>query len=832
MTTNRPPHPEFAAMTKMTSDLMATNPELELAYRYISHTNRHVFLTGKAGTGKTTFLHRVKAEIPKRMAVVAPTGVAAINAKGVTIHSLFQLPFGTLMPERMKQEVRTRRFSQKKQDLIKSLDLLIIDEISMVRADMLDAIDAVLRHVRRREEPFGGLQLLMIGDLHQLPPVVKDSDWREMRELYKTSYFFASLALQKARAQVIQLKHIYRQSDDVFINLLNKVRNNRMDQEVFDTLNSRYRADFRPDDAEGYITLSSHNHTSLAINREKLTQLQGKAYTFKASVTGEFPESMYPNEAELTFKIGAQVMFNKNDLGDYRQYFNGKIGTITAIEQDEITVSCPDDTKVTVSPVVWENRKYSLGANKEVQEDIVGTYEQHPLKLAWSITIHKSQGLTFENVVIDAQAAFAHGQVYVALSRCKSFEGIVLRTPIDLSSVRTDSVVKNYSSVSEQNQPTVSDLLRDKHAYQADCLRELFNFNYVERAARWLHRGLLENEKSIQGDTLESYTRLLKIMDEELVLIGNKFLPRLELYFRNATLPSENQELTERLEGAAPYFIKLFSQKILPEIKDFAVLTDNKAIEGNIAKRVSDLYHLLFVKYRVFMALDAGFDTATYVKARADADIDFLKVVSGEPKSNLSKVPKNIANRELYLQLVTWRQRVALAEDVSAFTVISNKAMLEISNVLPTSKASLLRIGGFGKTRCDKYGKEVLEIIDNYLKEAKIPGDLLVHATKDEPKKDTKVASFELFEAGKTIAEIATARNLKETTIFTHLAHFVLEGSLDQSSILDAETHATLLPYFQENTEPELKKAFEHFNGKYDYGQLRLVRELVALEEE
>ena len=290
-----------------------TNPELELAYNYVAQTNRHLFLTGKAGTGKTTFLHRVRAEIPKRMAVVAPTGVAAINAKGVTIHSLFQLPFGTLMPERMKTEVRTRRFSARKRDLIRGLDLLIIDEISMVRADMLDAIDAVLRYVRRSEEPFGGLQLLMIGDLHQLPPVVKDEDWREMREVYKTSYFFASQALRKARAQVIQLKHIYRQQDETFIGLLNKVRNNQMDAEVLEQLNSRYVKDFAPDEEDGYITLSSHNNTARAINQEKLTALDAKPHKFKAVIEGDFPKSMFPNEEELTFKVGAQVMFNKND---------------------------------------------------------------------------------------------------------------------------------------------------------------------------------------------------------------------------------------------------------------------------------------------------------------------------------------------------------------------------------------------------------------------------------------------------------------------------------------------------------------------------------------
>lgn len=828
MTTNRSPHPEFAAMTKMTSDLMATNPELELAYRYISHTNRHVFLTGKAGTGKTTFLHRVKAEIPKRMAVVAPTGVAAINAKGVTIHSLFQLPFGTLMPERMKQEVRTRRFSQKKQDLIKSLDLLIIDEISMVRADMLDAIDAVLRHVRRREEPFGGLQLLMIGDLHQLPPVVKDSDWREMRELYKTSYFFASLALQKARAQVIQLKHIYRQSDDVFISLLNKVRNNRMDQEVFDTLNSRYRADFRPDDAEGYITLSSHNHTSLAINREKLAQLAGKAYTFQARVTGDFPESMYPNEAELTFKIGAQVMFNKNDVGDYRQYFNGKIGTITAIEQDEITVSCPGESKITVTPVVWENRKYSLGANKEVQEDITGTYEQHPLKLAWSITIHKSQGLTFDKVIIDAGSAFAHGQVYVALSRCKTFEGIVLRTRIGNDSVKTDEVVSSYSARAEAEQPSEQDLREDRRAYEIRCLMELFTFTEVGYAAAQLQRALFEHERAIQGDAHGEYWKLHETLKEKAVKVGQGFLGHIVNYGKEPSLPSENQELASRLTKAGQYFTDFLADDILLKLAEFGILTDNASVQGAVEEKQQALVRLLFEKLSCFRTLENGFDPAAYITARTNADLDFQKQQKSGGAAKPKKVilPKDLRHPILFEQLLEWRTKETQKTGNPAYTVAHNNTLLEIASLLPTNKRTLLRVKGFGPKTYEKYGTTVTQIVKDYLEGQanQVRTDLWA-----PEKADTRQVTLDLHRAGKTNAEIAALRELTEGTVETHLAHWVAQGELKVEDLISAEEIATIRPFFQEHTEAPLKDAFTHFKEAYSYGVLRLVRSLVGV---
>ncbi|TXF91776.1 AAA family ATPase [Neolewinella aurantiaca] len=802
---------------------MQSNPELELAYKYIAQTNRHLFLTGKAGTGKTTFLHKVRSEIPKRMAVVAPTGVAAINAKGVTIHSLFQLPFGTLMPERMKTEVRTRRFSAKKRDLIRGLDLLIIDEISMVRADMLDAIDAVLRYVRRSEEPFGGLQLLMIGDLHQLPPVVKDEDWRDMREVYKTSYFFASLALRKARAQVIQLKHIYRQQDDVFIGLLNKVRNNKMDQQVLDQLNSRYVENFSPDKEEGYITLSSHNNTARKINQEKLKELDAKPRKFKAVVEGDFPASMFPNEEELTFKVGAQVMFNKNDTGEVREYFNGKIGTISAINGDEITVRCPGQGAIIVEPVKWENRKYSLNKDKEVEEDVVGTYEQHPLRLAWAITIHKSQGLTFDKVVIDAGAAFAHGQVYVALSRCRTFEGIVLRTRIGDASVKTDAIVSSYSAHAEKNQPTEETLRADRRRFEIDCLKELFTFKEADYAANQLHRALFEHERAIQGDAHGEFWKMKEDLQTKAIKVGHGFIGHIERYGKADELPSKNPELTDRLKKAGGYFTKFLAEDFLPAMAMFGVMTDNKSVKMQVEERSHELIRQLFKKLKGFATLENGFDPKAYLTARANAEIDFekdQKKSAAQPEKKKVILPKDLAHPELYQRLADWRQAVSEEREVPAYNIAHNRTLLEIAALLPTEKKSMLRINGIGPKRFEEFGLALIEIVREYLdKRDEAETDLFSVA-----KADTRKVTLDLFREGKTVEEIAKLRDLVRSTITTHLTHWVKQGELPLAELVDQETVDAILPYMKEHPELSLSDFRNHFKGAYDYDVLKLVR--------
>ncbi|MCI5208617.1 MAG: helicase, partial [Candidatus Electrothrix sp. ATG2] len=402
------------------------NHELELANDFVRYTDRDIFLTGKAGTGKTTFLHNLERDSAKRMIITAPTGVAAINAGGVTLHSFFQLPFGPFVPGSEAYE-RTQqhqfRFSREKKKIIRSLDLLVIDEISMVRADLLDAVDEALRHHRRNTLPFGGVQVLMIGDLHQLAPVAKRNEWQLLESHYASIYFFSSKVLTRTELVTIELQHIYRQSDADFIKLLNRVRNNQLDQTAVDALNRRYLPEFSPAEDDGYITLTTHNRSADTLNQKRLHELGSKEFRFAAEVSGDFPEHTYPAPADLRLKKGAQVMFVRNDPAAEKRYYNGKIGRISKISNTEITVLCSDDEEeIAVKPLVWENIKYTLNQeNSEIEEEVIGKFEQYPLKTAWAITIHKSQGLTFERAIIDAQAAFAHGQVYVGLSRCKTF---------------------------------------------------------------------------------------------------------------------------------------------------------------------------------------------------------------------------------------------------------------------------------------------------------------------------------------------------------------------------------------------------------------------------
>jgi len=448
------------------------NPQLDLAFDFVQFTGQNLFLTGKAGTGKTTFLKNLKRESPKRMIVVAPTGVAAINAGGVTIHSFFQISFGPQIPRDPNKPLISpgfsegsssegvKRFSREKINIIRSLDLLVIDEISMVRADLLDAIDEVLRRYRNRYKPFGGIQLLMIGDLQQLAPIVKEEEWEILKPHYETSFFFSSRALKQSTFRGIELKHIFRQSDLRFIDLLNKVRNNRLDTETLMELNKRYMPGFNPGEKEGYITLTTHNYQSQQINISKLGMLESASFGFSAEVSGEFPEYSFPTDMELELKIGSQVMFVKNDPSPAKRFYNGKIGKITDMDEDQIEVICPGEVAVIrVERLIWKNTKYALNdATQEIEEEVIGTFSQFPLKLAWAITIHKSQGLTFEKAIIDARSSFAHGQVYVALSRCKTIEGLVLSSPIAIHSVKSDSTVAQFSEEVEQNQPGTAEL--------------------------------------------------------------------------------------------------------------------------------------------------------------------------------------------------------------------------------------------------------------------------------------------------------------------------------------------------------------------------------------
>lgn len=712
-----------------------TNPQLEKAFDYVQNTNQNIFLTGKAGTGKTTFLHRIRKECIKQLAVVAPTGIAAINAKGMTIHSLFQLPFGLHLPSRKQPP---SHFAKKKINLIKSLDLLIIDEISMVRADVLDAIDKVLRRFKDYRKPFGGIQLLMIGDLHQLPPVVKNEEWVLLKDHYDSPYFFDSNAWKSTTPITIQLTHIYRQSDAVFINLLNKVRDNQLDESVLNTLNSRYIINFQPKEKEGYITLTALNRTAQAINEEKLMALPNRKHQFKANITGEFPAHAFPTEELLDFKVGAQVLFIKNDRSHEKRYYNGKIGQIVEIGKDHIYVKCPNEEKpIAVSPAEWKNVKYSLNeSTKEITEEEKGTFTQYPLKLAWAITIHKSQGLTFEKAIIDAQAAFAHGQVYVALSRCKSFEGIVLRSPINLSSVKTDGLVKNYSEDAKRNAPDATHLFTAKKQYQQDLIEELFSFRFIRLALNDLLQSSLAYQAKFNAPVFPKVTDWESQADQLLFAVAAKFAPKLAEYFSDSKLPEEYPILMQRLQKASQYFADVIQNDLLPKLKNIPILTDNQEVKRKVVSELEILQKRVFAQQFCFQAVAKNkFDTNQYLQNKINAVHQFEKTKRVNPPKNTLVIPEGVPHPALYKALYYWRNIQAAQLKRQPHEVIPTVSLIELTKKLPTKKSTLLQIKGLGVGKFKVFGKAIIQLVDDYC----YTHQLAANITENLAKMDTPI---------------------------------------------------------------------------------------------
>jgi hypothetical protein len=802
---------------------LQTNPQLELAFDYVRGTSTSIFLTGKAGSGKTTFLHQIKAQGRKRLVVVAPTGVAAINAGGMTIHSFFQLPFGFHLPDGHRND-DNRRFSKKKLNLIRSLELLVIDEISMVRADMLDAIDQVLRRFRSDSRPFGGVQLLMIGDLHQLPPVVKPEEWATLSRYYKTPYFFGSLALQKINYVSIELKHIYRQSDAAFIDLLNKVRDNRLDEQTLHTLNSRYVPNFRPPQQQAYITLTATNAVAFDINTRNLAQLAGTSEFFAASIQGEFPASFYPTEEKLEFKPGAQVMFIKNDLQPEKRFFNGKIGRIVRIAENVIFVRCPEETSdIEVIPVEWQNVKYSLNeATKEIEEQILGTFTQYPLKLAWAITIHKSQGLTFDRAIIDAQAAFAHGQVYVALSRCKSFEGIVLRSRIEFSSVKTDPVVRQYTAEAERNAPTDSQIQQAKRQYQQDLVTDLFNFQTIQQLFSQLRRTYEEHQNSLTLEASHQVNSMARQAHEALAAVADKFQPQLAAYLEDAGLPENNQALQARIHKASVYFSDKLAA-ILQEASTIPTASDNQAVGKIAMEQLAKLRLGLCVKHATFAACSAGFSTAVYQRAQVDAELDFA-VQHGTQADDDLKVPKGVPHPELYGQLLQYRQQMAHKNGIMPREVLTNESLRQLVMTRPTKRANIRLIPGIGSKRYKRYGQDIEDLVRRYCEANQVPMDQMPAVIQSSPGQvpSTKVLTFEMFQAGQTVEQIAKLRGLALATIQGHLAHFVAGNQLDVQRVLEPDKLQEIEQFFSSQPTATLAEAKSHFGHKYGYGELQL----------
>ena len=541
---------------------MEQNSELALAWQFIENTGTHLFLTGKAGTGKTTFLRKLKRESPKRMVVIAPTGIAAINAGGVTIHSFFQIPFAPYVPESSfttnGQATYRFRFGKEKINIIRSMDLLVIDEISMVRADLLDAVDEMLRRYRDRHKPFGGVQLLMIGDLQQLAPVVKDEEWQMLKKYYDTPYFFSSRALKQTEYCTIELKTVYRQSDGAFLDLLNRIRENHCDPQVLEALNRRYLPDFQPRKEEGYIRLVTHNYQAQRINNYELEQLPGRSYAFRATIDGKFPEYSYPTDELLELKKGAQVMFVKNDSSGEHRYYNGMIGEVTDLSADSIEVRAKDSTAAfLLQEEEWANAKYVLDEeSKEIVEDIEGTFRQFPLKLAWAITIHKSQGLTFERAIIDASSSFAHGQTYVALSRCKTLEGLVLSAPLSAKAVISDRAVDRFTEEARRNEPDEDRFHSLRRTYFHELLSGLFDFRPLEQSLQRYVRLIDEHLYKLYPKQLAAYKAEAERFHEKVVIVAQKFGMQYNRLIDAAQNYATDETLQERIAAGAGYFKK------------------------------------------------------------------------------------------------------------------------------------------------------------------------------------------------------------------------------------------------------------------------------------
>lgn len=817
---------------------MAGNSQLQLAQNFIRYTNTTLFLTGKAGTGKTTFLRKLKDELPKRMVVVAPTGVAAINAGGVTIHSFFQLPFGPILPGQIlnqdqsssgeKSSSSIRKYRKDKIDIIKSLDLLIIDEISMVRADLLDGIDEVLRKFKSRKLPFGGVQVLMIGDLQQLPPVVKNEEWSLLRNHYDTPFFFSSRAFQQSQHTSIELQHVYRQSDEKFIHILNEIRNNQLSQASFHELEKRYLPDFDPSDKEGYITLTTHNARAQKINEEKLQKLKGKSQRFTATITGQFPEYSFPTEEHLLLKEGAQVMFVKNDSSPEKLYFNGKIGIVTGFEEHAILVKCEDDDfEIEVYPEEWKNINYSINEEtKDIEESIVGQFSQVPLKLAWAITIHKSQGLTFEKAIIDANAAFAHGQVYVALSRCKSLEGLVLKSQLNQSGIICDNSVSQFTQRVEQHPPKEEQLEQAKKAFQYQLLEELFSFQEIYHIFRYCNQILQDNLGSIQGNLSEKMKTTFPLFQTELLVVAEKFLPQLKRYCFDASDMEKSTEAQERIQKAANYFIEKMETKIFSFLNDYSFDTDNQGIQKSVTDQLTNLHEKATVKLTCLKACLNGFTVHEYLNVRAKA---FIQKQSFRPKKSAEIVDENVKHPHLLKKLKKWRQELADRINAPVFFIASQKSLVDIANQLPGNANQLKSISGFGKKKIERYGQAVIELVSEYRQENNLGmlnfSQPIVETTKSvQSKPNTKEISLELFKDGKTVREIAAFRDLTVTTIDKHLAHYVGLGMLPLEKFVEKKKIKKIKKQLEKVGIENLNECKQVLGNDYSYSEIRFVQ--------
>lgn len=623
---------------------MERNEELRLAWEFVEHTGVSIFLTGKAGTGKTTFLKAFRQHSAKTMIVVAPTGVAAINAGGVTIHSFFQLPPSPYVPGATVKEKFS--FAKEKLRIIKMLDLLVIDEISMVRSDLLDAIDNALRKYRRDPRPFGGVQLLMIGDLQQLAPVVTPADEVMLRDHYSTPYFFGSKALQQIPYVTIRLNKVYRQQNGRFVELLNHLRDSSLTDDDRRLLASRLDPTFRPAADSGFIRLTSHNHMADSYNSSELERLDSPRHVYSAEVKGTFPDYAYPTSQRMTLKVGSQVMFVKNDTSPEKRYYNGKIGTIISASPTKVKVKCPGDKEpIEVEPSIWENAKYTVNEKtNQIETEVQGTFKQMPLRLAWAITIHKSQGLTFDNAIIDAGAAFAPGQVYVALSRCRSLEGMVLATPLDGAMLQGDPLVTDYISRQDAEAVRSVDMLPAiKRDYHRHLLIELFTFREISDSHNALFNQIYQVFRHMFRDLTGEHAVLRDRFREKVIEVADRWIALL------STMPDNElngEALLKRVGNSAVYFKKEIDGAFGDILTRSAhIKSDNKKASQRLQELLTETRIAVESRLQLLDEIARnGFTIANYLAAKQEALADASRPESKQKKSKAKatkeKAPK------------------------------------------------------------------------------------------------------------------------------------------------------------------------------------------------
>jgi uncharacterized protein YpbB len=762
---------QYFSILKSIRPMQTISEAAAYTLRFINQTQRSVFLTGKAGTGKTTLLREIIETTHKNTVVVAPTGIAALNAGGVTIHSLFQLPFGGFLPDnsapdfsestKFETKATLRRhfkMSGLKKSVIRNMELLIIDEVSMLRADLLDAMDFMMQTVRKKNSPFGGVQVLFIGDLLQLPPVIRDDEWRTLKNYYKGKFFFHSQVVQQNPPLYIELDKIFRQTDDAFISVLNNLRNNQISKEDIATLNQYVQPNFDLKANKGYITLTTHNAKADTMNTEALDVLEGKEWLYSPEITGDFPDKIYPVDEVLRLKEGAQIMFVKNDLSFDKKYFNGKMGVIKSLSTKEILVHFPEENKtIEVEKYEWQNIRYKVNdTTKEIEEEVLGTFVHYPIKLAWAITVHKSQGLTFDKAALDVSQVFLPGQAYVALSRLRSLKGLILLSPLQMNGISNDQDVMDYSL----NKASETHLENALHFETKNFIHQYLvqTFEWADLAQEWRNHQYSYNDKS-EVSSKAKYSYWAKEQTERIDKVvepAKKFIQQLNVLFRQETV--DLNHISERIKAAYTYFMDPMDELV------FEILWKLEEV-----KRLK----------------------------KAKAYFDELVL--------LEELQTKAVLRLMKAKLLI--ETVVSGETISKEKLTSPEIKMYVSRKVAAIQAT------FKKVNTNLIEDDLDE--ERYLPKKK---------TKSSTKKTTVEETFDLWKQNNSIAEIASIRMLTKQTIYGHFVRLIQTEMVAIEDLIPSDKLDQLAAAFEGYKEESLNALMEKYGDTFSWEEARMFK--------